>query len=177
MADHNVTLSTARPASSTRSFRRIVTGLDADGKAVFLSDGASPSVQVVANTPTFVVTNFWRHDETPVDNHAPLDDGVSGPVGLNPPLGGSVFRIVEFPPDIDWQEREDGPADQIHATPSLDYALVMEGEIWAVLDGEERLMHPGDVLIQRGTRHAWSNRSETRAIVAFTLIGGTAVQP
>ncbi|MGO2931630.1 cupin domain-containing protein [Microbacterium sp.] len=176
MAEHNVTLSGAAPAPTTRRFRRLVTGLDESGKAVFVSDGESPSVQVVANTPTFVVTNFWQHAEVPVDNNAPLDDGVSGPVSLNPPAGGSVFRIVEFPPDSDWSDRPDGPSDQVHATPSLDYALVIEGDVWAVLDGEEREMHPGDVLIQRGTRHAWSNRTQKAALVAFTLIGGTAVQ-
>ncbi len=176
MSEHNVTLSSESPAPTTRQFRRLVTGLNEEGQAIFLSDGPSPSVQVVANTPTFVVTNFWQHATTPVDNHAPADDGVSGPVSLNPPAEGSVFRIVEFPPDSEWRDRPDGPSDQVHATPSLDYALVLEGDIWAVLDGEEREMHPGDVLIQRGTRHAWSNRTDRAAIVAFTLIGGTAVQ-
>ncbi|MGQ4619383.1 cupin domain-containing protein [Nocardia sp. R7R-8] len=153
-----------------------MTGVDSEGRSVFISDSDSPSVQVVADTPTFVVTNLWRHDLVPVDNHTVVDDGLDGAVALDPPAGGSVFRIVEFPPDSDWRDRPGGPSDQVHATPSLDYALVLEGDIWAVLDGDERLLHSGDVLIQRGTRHAWSNRTDRPAIVAFTLIGGTALQ-
>jgi mannose-6-phosphate isomerase-like protein (cupin superfamily) len=173
-AEHHVTLSASGdPAPTARRFRRLVTGVDENGRSVFLSDGESPSVQVVANTPTFVVTNLWQHDSVPVDNSGPADDGVSGAVALDPPAGGSVFRMVEFPPDGHWRDRPDGPSDQVHATPSLDYALVLQGEVWAVLDDEEKLMRPGDVLVQRGTRHAWSNRSTEPALVAFVLIGGT----
>lgn len=173
-SDHQVTLGqSVPPAAHTRRFRRIVTGVDEAKRSVILTDGESPSIQTVANTPTFVVTNLWQHDEVPVQNDGPADDGVSGDVALNPPPGGSVFRMVEFPPDADWRDREDGASNQIHATPSLDYALVIEGEIWAVLDEEETLMRPGDVLIQRGTRHAWSNRTDRAAVVAFILIGGT----
>ncbi|MGO1174446.1 Bll6423 protein [Actinomycetales bacterium JB111] len=173
--EHHVTLSAATvPAPSTRRFRRLVTGVDDAGRARFVADSESPSVQVVADTPTFVVTNFWQHSSVPVDNNGPAEDGVSGPVALEPPPCGSVFRTVEFPPDSDWRDREGGPSDQVHATASLDYAIVIAGEIWAVLDdGEERLMGPGDVLVQRGTRHAWSNRSSAPALVAFVLIGGT----
>lgn len=172
--EHSVSLGEGvEPALDTRRFRRIVTGVNEVGKSVIVSDGATSSIQTVANTPTFVVTNLWQHTEVPVNNDGPVDDGVGGAVSLNPPLGGSVFRMVEFPPDSHWRDREDGPADQVHATPSLDYAIVMEGEIWAVLDDEETLMRPGEVLIQRGTRHAWSNRSDKQAVVAFVLIGGT----
>jgi hypothetical protein len=171
-AQHNVQLGAGVPPHKNfRRFRRLVTGVDAGGKAVFLQDGETSSIQTVANTSTFVVTNLWQHTEVPVNNDGPLDDGLGGDVALNPPPGGSIFRMVEFPPDTDW--KANGVADQVHATPSLDYALVLEGEIWAVLDEEERLMKPGEVLIQRGTRHAWSNRSDKQAVVAFVLIGGT----
>lgn len=95
-------------------------------------------------------------------------------MGLAPPGGGSILRTVEFPPDRYRLGRPDGPSDLTHTTPSLDYAVVLSGEIWAVLDDEERLMMPGDVLIQRGTRHAWSNRTDQPSIVLFVLIGGTA---
>jgi hypothetical protein len=171
--EHSVTLGQGvAPAADARRFRRIVTGVDEAGRSVFVSDGESASVQTVANTPTFVVTNLWQHAEVPVDNNGPADDGMGGQVALDPPSGGSVFRIVEFPPDGHWQNRADGPADQIHATASLDYAIVLEGEIWAVVDEEETLMRPGDVLIQRGTRHAWSNRTDQQAVVAFILVAG-----
>ncbi|MFJ9381825.1 cupin domain-containing protein [Streptomyces sp. NPDC101455] len=171
-AQHNVQLGAGvAPHAEARRFRRLVTGVNGAGKAVFLEDGETSSIQTVANTPTFVVTNLWQHTAVPVDNDGPVDDGLGGNVTLDPPLGGSVLRIVEFPPDREWKAQ--GVADQVHATPSLDYALVLEGEIWAVLDEEEKLMKPGEVLIQRGTRHAWSNRSDKQAVVAFVLIGGT----
>lgn len=171
-AEHNVHLGEGvAPHVGMRHFRRLVTGVNDEGKAVFVEDGETTSIQTVANTPTFVVTNLWQHSEVPVINDGPVDDGVGGEVALNPPAGGSVFRMVEFPPDSDW--KANGVADQVHATPSLDYAIVLEGEIWAVLDEEERLMKPGEVLIQRGTRHAWSNRSDQQAVVAFVLIDGT----
>jgi hypothetical protein len=173
-AEHHVTLDRAvEPAADSRRFRRIVTAVDESGRSVIASDGESSSVQTVARTPTFVVTNLWQHSEVPVDNDGPVDDGLGAGVALSPPLGGSVLRMVEFPPDSHWRDREDGPADQFHATPSLDYAIVIEGEVWAVLDDAETLMRPGEVLIQRGTRHAWSNRTDAPAVVAFVLIGGT----
>ncbi|MGQ4601245.1 cupin domain-containing protein [Nocardia sp. R6R-6] len=171
---HSVTLGRGvAPAPEARRFRRIVTGVNNAGRSVIVADGETSSIQTVAETPTFVVTNLWQHQQVPVVNDGPVDDGVGGEVRLNPPPAGSIFRMVEFPPDGAWRDREDGPADQVHATPSLDYAIVIEGEIWAVLDDEETLMKPGDVLIQRGTRHAWSNRSDRQTVVAFVLIGGT----
>ena len=172
--EHSVTLGEGvEPSADTRRFRRIVTGINEEGRSVILSDGESSSIQTVANTPTFVVTNLWQHTEVPVNNDGPADDGLGSQVTLNPPAAGSVFRMVEFPPDSHWRDRADGPADQVHATPSTDYAIVLEGEIWAVLDEEETLMRPGEVLIQRGVRHAWSNRTDKQAVVAFVLIGGT----
>ncbi|MFD9205884.1 cupin domain-containing protein [Streptomyces sioyaensis] len=170
----NITLDSSGvvPAESVQRIRRLVTGTDQSGRSVFVEDGEATHQQVVANTPTFVVTDLWCHDTVPVDNSRPADDGLSGGVPLSPPLGGSVFRTVEFPPDSHWLGRADAPSDQVHATPSLDYATVISGQIWAVLDDGERLMGPGDVLIQRGTRHAWSNRGDRPSLVAFVLIGG-----
>jgi len=169
---HNVQLADGvMPHEDARRFRRLVTGVDDTGRSVFLADGETTSIQTVAGTSTFVVTNLWQHGEVPVRNDGPPDDGLGGAVTLEPPVGGSIFRIVEFPPDADW--KANGVADQVHATASLDYALVLDGEIWAVLDDTEQLMAAGDVLIQRGTRHAWSNRSQVPAVVAFVLISGT----
>lgn len=173
MTHHSVTLGdSVPPAEGSRKFRRIVTGVNRTGRSTVISDNVATSVQTVAETPSFVVTNLWQHFEVPVRNDGPVNDGVSGAVALAPSSNGSIFRIVEFPPDRVWQERSDGPTDHVHATPSLDYALVLEGEIWALLDDCETKMMPGDVLIQRGTRHAWSNRTNKQAVVAFVLIGG-----
>jgi hypothetical protein len=160
------------PSPSTTPIRRLVTGVDESGRSVFVSDEVSPR-RVVARTPTFVTNELWRFGQVPVDNTAAPDDGLSGAASLAPAPDGGLFRIVEFPPDTDWMTNPDGPGDQTHATPSLDLAVILRGTIWAVLDAEEREMSTGDVLIQRGTVHAWANRGTQPCLIAFALIGGT----
>lgn len=161
------------PGPSTRRFRRLVTGTDDRGRSVFVDDDVSPHRQVVADCPAFVITDFWRHEETPVDNAGAPNDGLTGRSEISPPLGGSVFRAVEFPPDAEWAVDETVAARLFHSTASLDYAIVLDGEIWAVLDEGERQMTAGDVLIQRGTNHLWSNRSAAPCTVMFVLVGGS----
>lgn len=161
------------PGPDTIRFRRLVTGLDEQGRSVVLEDGPSPHRQTVAGVPSFVQTEFWRHDEVPVDNSGAPDDKVSSPITITPPAGGSVFRVLEIPPDSDWDHQDGYKERMTHATPSLDYAIVTEGEVWSVMDGNEVLMRAGDVLVQRGTNHAWSNRTDKRAVIYFILIGGT----
>ena len=163
------------PAAGVRQIRRLVTGVNENGASCFLDDTLSPHAMVIADTPTFVSNDLWRTTATPVDNDADFDDGLSEPVGIAPPLDGSMFRILEFPPDSVWDSVAELKERMNHSTPSLDYAIVLSGEVWAVLDADERLMTEGDVLVQRGTAHAWSNRSDGPAIVAFVLIGGTVL--
>jgi hypothetical protein len=172
----NIPVSTGgvRPSEKVTAVRRLVTGVNESGKSVIVEDATSPHVHVIADHPDYVYTDLWRTQATPVDNSGPADDGLSAPGGIAPGSGGSVFRTVEFPPDTAWDTGADLRAAMYHSTPSLDYAIVLSGEIWAVLDDDETLMRAGDVLIQRGTAHAWSNRSDHQAIVAFVLIGGTA---
>jgi hypothetical protein len=163
-----------RPAASVQTYRRLITGLDENGQSHIVEDATSPHAHVIADTDTFVYTDLWRSQSTPVDNSGPADDGLGTPGGIAPPVSGTVFRVVEFPPDA-WWDKNDGTRERMyHSTPSLDYAIVLTGEIYAVLDTEERVLHAGDVLIQRGTAHAWSNKSEAPSTVAFVLIGGTA---
>ncbi|WP_328610643.1 cupin domain-containing protein [Amycolatopsis sp. NBC_00345] len=162
-------------APSVQRFRRLVTGLDDEGRPTVVSDETCAHVQVIADTPTFAMTDFWRHDKVPVENAGAVDDGLGGPVEISPPPSGSVFRIVEFPPDRVWDDGTGVRSRMVHSTASLDYALVLRGAIWSVLDADERELTAGDVLIQRGTRHLWSNRSDEPCLVAFVLIGGTAV--
>ncbi|MEV4644996.1 cupin domain-containing protein [Saccharopolyspora sp. NPDC049357] len=161
------------PAPHTRRFRRLVTGVDGEGRSVFADDALSPHRQVVADCPGFVVTDFWRHDSVPVDNSGEPQDGLTGPFEISPPPAGSVFRVVEFPPDTEWAVDEETRTRLFHSTASLDYAIVLGGEIWAVLDEEEQRMTAGDVLVQRGTSHLWSNRSTAPCTVMFVLVGGT----
>jgi len=135
------------------------------------------------------VTDLWKTTCTPADNTGTADTCESAII-LAPPKSGTVLRLVEFPPDKDyigrWKRDEafasmgksgahaiDSSAERheaMHRTASVDYAFVLEGEIWAVLDTDEVLMRAGDFLIQRGTNHAWSNRSEQPALVGFVLI-------
>jgi hypothetical protein len=145
-------------APSVQRFRRLVTGLDAESRSTVVSDEICTHVQKV-----------------PVDNSGAFDDGLGGPVEISPPASGSVFRIVEFPPDREWDDGTGVRSRMFHSTASLDYALVLSGSIWSVLDADERELTAGDVLIQRGTNHLWSNRSDEPCRIAFVLIGGTAV--
>lgn len=178
------------------AIRRIVTGHSDDGASTIVADGPSPHRRVREATG-LVVTDLWRTTSAPA-SPMPDDDGCSGTYELAPPRSGTVFRIVEFPPDGDWLGRV--TADELrsagdesareafsvasarpdmHRTRTLDYAIVIEGEIVAVLERAEASMSPGDVLVQCATVHAWSNRTDQPCKVAFVLVdadpGTTAV--
>lgn len=171
-----------------QSIRRVVTGHNADGRSIIVSDGPSPHLQTFG-VETFVVTDLWKTASTPADNTGADPCGL--PITLAPPHQGTVFRIVQFPPDREylatWKREEafgelgksgsdaiDRSTEHKHAgmhrTDSVDYAFVLKGEIWAILDEGETRLRAGDALIQRGTNHAWSNRSDEPALVGFVLI-------
>ncbi|MGA8154731.1 MAG: cupin domain-containing protein [Rhodoplanes sp.] len=183
--------SATKPGPEIKRFRRIVTGHDAQGRSVILSDETSPHVMPIMDQPNFAVTDFWKTNSTPAENGAATaDDPCRLPIQVAPPQNGSVFRVVQFPPDKDWAAKAaaiggsvaidetakaahtGGPVRHahMHRTHSVDYAIVLSGEIWAAMDEGETKMNAGDVLIQRGTNHAWANRSEAPCIVAFVLI-------
>ncbi len=161
--------------------RRIVTGHDAGGRSIVVSDGASPHVECILGIPTLASTELWT-DGTPADNFR-AGDPVRLPISVPPPAGGTTFRIVEFPPDCDWKDALPASAGlskpaagmpaknpMMHRTRSLDYVMVLSGEIWSILDEGEVLMRAGDVMVQRGTNHAWANRSDKPCAVAFVLV-------
>lgn len=183
--------STTQPGPEIERFRRIVTGHDGNGRSVILSDETTPHVMPIMGQPNFAVTDFWKTTATPADNGAAtVADPCGLPIQVAPPAGGSVFRVVQFPPDKDWAAKAaamggsiaidetakaahtGGPVRHVHMhrTRSIDYAIVLSGEIWAVMDEGETKMMAGDVLIQRGTNHAWANRSNAPCVVAFVLI-------
>jgi hypothetical protein len=164
--------------------RRIVTGVNAAGRSFILSDTMLPTAFVAPGAP--VRTGLWTTTTAPASNagaHDPVPDGV---ILHTPPAhkGGTVVRITDIVPD----KNHAYSADELrrrnckttpdrsarhpgfHATDTVDYAVCLEGEVWAVLDEDETLMRPGDVLIQRGTYHAWSNRSDRIARMLFVLI-------
>jgi quercetin dioxygenase-like cupin family protein len=140
--------------------RRIVTGHDADGKAIITSD------QVMDNVITMKSGNkgalIWVTDETPsgVDGD---EDPSTRTLGIGPPKNGNVFRILELPP---------GKDPFMHRTDTIDYCIVLEGECVMLLDDNaEVAMKQGDVMVQRGTWHGWANRSDKNCRLAFILIG------
>ena len=166
--------------------RRIVTGHDSQGRSIFLEDGSAPNVFRPSHSPNVGLTNLWLLESVPAAD-ADGPDPTAQPFRLEPPAAGNVVRIVEFPPD---KERNYGQQAALfqqygasqahdaaarhpgfHKTSSVDYAIVVEGEIWAMMDIGETLMRTGDVLIQRATNHAWSNRSDRIARVVFVLNG------
>jgi hypothetical protein len=171
--------------------RRIVTGFAAEGAATIIEDGAAPNTMTVPERPGYRVTSLWVTGETPAKLRA--DDGTGSHKGLLPPKNGSVVRIIDIPPepkDKAAMERmqsatfgqiyADKPRSEgeqkhpgMHQTDTIDYAVVLDGEITAVLEDKETLMKAGDVLIQRGTNHAWANRSDRMCRILFVLIDGT----
>ena len=175
--------------SGIRPVRRIVTGHNASGQSIIVSDAPSPHSMALAGVSDFGVTDIWKTEDAPASNEGSADV-CSGKISLAPPASGTVFRVVQFPPDKDYVGKwkpdaafasmgESGAQavhenasrhEAMHTTRSVDYAFVLKGEIWAVLDEGEVLMKAGDVLVQRGTSHAWSNRSDRPAMVGFVLI-------
>jgi len=171
--------------------RRVVTGHDAHGKSIIVTDGASPHVLELAGMPGLALINLWVTDRAPAANTG-SDDAADRPVVLEPPARGTIFRVVDFPPDRDMagqvdrskaftamgaghaMDRSAARHPGMHKTNTVDYALVLDGEIWALMDEGETLLKAGDCLIQRGTNHAWSNRSEKACRVAFVLVSAEA---
>jgi quercetin dioxygenase-like cupin family protein len=170
-----------------RQTRRVVTGHDAQGKAIVTQDAPTPNVKVRA-VGKLTSTLVWVTDETPVDMDREGDPSLRE-IGVAPPPGGSILRIVDFPPaaeagDVDNAAmlREMGLSGDagahpprhasMHRTRSIDYAIVLEGEIDMLLDDTEVHLKAGDVLIQRATNHAWVNRTSANCRIAFVLIDG-----
>ena len=142
--------------------RRIVTGHDASGKSVVLSDAPTPKTLDIG---TAAFHELWITDATP----APIDASESSeptdrPVRTPPPAGGVMIRVTEMSP---------GAESPMHRTETLDVGVVLEGETWLLLDdGSETRVGVGDAVVQRGTNHAWANRSDTTVRMMFVLIDG-----
>jgi quercetin dioxygenase-like cupin family protein len=138
--------------------RRVVTGHDAAGRAVVLYDGPAPNVQ--RRPSGLVSTLLWTTDESPAAV-AGGADRAAREIGIPPPDGGTIFRVVDFPP---------GAKGEMHRTRSIDYGVVIEGEIDMRLPGGEVRLRAGDVLVQQATDHAWENRGRVNCRIAFILI-------
>lgn len=167
--------------------RRVVSGHDEQGRSTVIFDGHGTCVKEMDSMPGLALTDLWETTGAPADNSGNAD-AVDRPVRLEPPETGSIFRIVEFPPDSAWKGIADGhtafdsigassahsqdPDDPMrHKTDTIDYLIIIKGEIYAILDTGETLLRPGDVFVQRGTVHSWSVRGDEPCVLAAILIG------
>lgn len=146
--------------------RRVVTGRDADGRSTALIDAPSPHLRELPEFPTFRFTDLWVTRSAPADNSGNVDEA-DGPVDHLPPPGGNIVRVLEVAPDpagIDISEAG------MHATNTVDYVYVLSGAITCVLETGEVDLQSGDMLVQRGTAHAWSNRGEVPCVMLGVLV-------
>ena len=146
------------------NFRRVVTGHDEQGNATVMYDSVAPNVTV--GRPGQSACVVWTTDTSPADNTGDWDEGTREVGTTN--KGGSVFRVVEYGP---------GVSPRRHRTDSVDYAVVLSGEIDMRLDGDEVVhLKAGDVLVQRGTIHDWVNNGDVPCVIAFVLVDAKAVE-
>ncbi len=141
--------------------RRVVTGHDGNNVARVLIDGRATNVKIPQ--PGLLSTMMWCTDGAPaqVPVGEKIEDMGARILGTAPPAKGTRFAVIDFPP---------GNHPHMHRTETVDYVIVMEGEIDMDMDDSTVKLKAGDIMIQRGTNHAWANRSSKRARVAFVLI-------
>src|SRR3954463_5205668 len=142
--------------------RRIGTGHDASGRSVVLSDAPTPKTLDIGSA---AFHEIWITDRTPAPIAADEPERTDRPVQTPPPAGGVMVRFTKMAP---------GAESPMHRTETVDVGVVLEGETWLLLDdGSETLVGVGDAVVQRGTNHAWANRSDRPVRMLFVLIDGT----
>ena len=168
--------------------RRVVTGHDANGHATVLFDGPAPNARHRKSGVTS--TMLWRTDTNPPEFSAG-EDWSLGDFPVAPPAGGSIFRIVDFPPEGDMPDIDNAtmlaemgldPGQNtdrasahrsLHTTQSVDFAIIMSGEIDMILDTGEVHLKAGDTFVQQATAHGYINRGNEPCRIAFVLIDAT----
>lgn len=181
-----------------RKFRRIVTGVNEKGESVVQFDGMAENVFLFPSLPGAAVTELWVTNEIPVDNTGVKDRGAR-PFKHDPNPNGTIFRIVQLPPEKQIAAEGDAHAAMgaamdsmgsrnkasaedrkkhatMHTTDSIDYLLVLSGELTMVMDAGEVDLKPGDCIVQRGTRHGWANRGTEPVILVAALIDAKHVE-
>jgi len=176
--------------------RRVITGHDKNGKAIVIEDRLAPAVHTNPLRPGHISVDLWKTDGAPVILKNTEPEPMAGPRQIHPPTRGTVFRISQIAPETEAirsmtpeQSRavfaavgneaastagtKVGRHPFMHRTESVDYAVVLSGEITLLLDDQDVALKAGDVVIQRGTNHAWSNRSDKPAMMLYVLIDGT----
>ena len=174
--------------------RRVVTGQDKSGKAIVISDGLAPAVRTNPLRPGHISVDLWKTAAAPVVLTPEEPDPTLGPKQIHPPRQGTIIRISEIAPEteairsLDPEKAREvfksmgnegastfgrgGRHPFMHRTETIDYAVVLSGEIVLLLDDEDVHLKAGDVVIQRGTNHAWSNRSDKPCRMLYVLMDG-----
>jgi mannose-6-phosphate isomerase-like protein (cupin superfamily) len=175
--------------------RRVVTGHDANGKAIVLSDDLTPTLKTNPLRPGHRSTEVWRTSATPVPIGASeADPTVNGPRTIHPQSRGTVIRVADWAPESEEIRNLSPEAAReiframgnegastygrggrhpiMHRTETVDYAVVLEGELTLILDDQDVDLEAGDVVIQRGTNHAWRNKSDRPCRILFVLLDG-----
>ncbi|KQO20564.1 cupin [Flavobacterium sp. Leaf82] len=147
--------------------RRIVTGLK-NGKSIIETDAIVSNVS--EHFPGLIISDIWSTDSMPVKLEE--EKVIENTAFPNTPKNGSYFRYVQIPPDKDLGiiAEEGQPHPLMHQTDTLDYIVILSGEIWLIVDEDETLLQAGDIVVQRGTNHAWSNRSDLPCIQLAILL-------
>jgi mannose-6-phosphate isomerase-like protein (cupin superfamily) len=160
--------------------RRVVTGTGTDGYSQVILDGPPPNT--IEPLKGLIFSDLWETLAPP----NPIDDGsdtAARPVRLEPKRAGTILKVVTFPPISEYTEdawkgvyevigasAESNVGGSMHKTATIDYVVVLTGEIFCVLENGETLLRQGDVLVQRGTGHAWENRSDKPCTVLGVMI-------
>lgn len=179
----------------SRKVRRVVTGHDAQGRAIIQEDGPVPRVRRIGGEAGPVFHEVWNTRATPAPIDAASGEPAEEGIVLAPPRNGTRIRVLDIPPDdpslaetTPEQARahfaEVGAADaashsgagsrhaHMHRTETIDYGIVLEGELVLIMDEGETVVRAGDIVVQRGTNHGWANRSDRNCRIAFILIDG-----
>jgi mannose-6-phosphate isomerase-like protein (cupin superfamily) len=175
--------------TGNKPLRRLVTIDNREGKSLAWSDEPVEDIMLDPARPGFSSATVWMTDATPA-NPRYMEPLTKMPHTLEPPPGGSMFRIVTIPPDAGWKTHcssaavqayftaagspqasrysPQAPHPYMQQTRTLDFCVVLEGRITLVLDTEEVALDAGDTVVQRGASHAWSNRSDLNCVIAIS---------
>jgi hypothetical protein len=180
----------------SQPFRRVITGHDDQGNSIILSDAPPERIQQLGGDIGPVFFEVWNTRETPVRIDRRSGEPPEQGLVLAPPKNGTRIRVLDIPPESEETRKVDpetarahfaavgaaeasthksgaqAPHPFMHRTETVDYGIVLEGELVLILDRGETTVRAGDIVIQRGTNHAWANRSDKNCRIAFILIDG-----
>lgn len=176
------------------SVRRVVTGHDENGKAIVLSDGAPPVIIRSEIQDNLSFYELWNTQQSPAEILEKCPDPTNDHEGTAPPAGGTVVRILDLPPEgangptftdeqieklfssvgLEENTKHVAPGRHplMHRTQSIDYGIVLSGEVILILDDSEVHLKAGDMVVQCGTIHAWTNRTNEICRIVFILVDG-----